>query len=146
MNFSNHSKFHDGLDLFLKDIHGEIRKIAEFINVVLTDDEIEEIVQNTSFKHMKAESGESTDELGKPAYGITMFRKGANDHFFYKDLFSFTNTIGFLKNSGWLSAGEVGDWKNHLTIAESELIDANVERVLGDTDIKFIYELWQSKY
>jgi len=28
-----------------------------------------------------------------------------------------------------------------LTVAQSELVDANVKSVLGDTDIEFIYEL-----
>jgi len=37
--------------------------------------------------------------------------------------------------------GQVGEWKDHLTVAQSELVDANVKRVLGDTDIEFIYEL-----
>jgi len=39
-----------------------------------------------------------------------------------------------------ISLGQVGDWKNHLTVSQSELIDANVERVLGDTDVTFTYQ------
>ncbi|XP_078489369.1 cytosolic sulfotransferase 3-like [Ciona intestinalis] len=37
--------------------------------------------------------------------------------------------------------GEVGDWKNHFTVAQSEKVDALVEEKLAETDIKFTYEL-----
>jgi len=68
--------FYDESDLFLKDIHREIRKIADFIDVALTDDEIEQIAQNTSFQRMKTES---TDASGKPTFSTTLFRKGKKD-------------------------------------------------------------------
>jgi len=33
--------------------------------------------------------------------------------------------------------GKIGDWKNHFTVAESEMYDAVIERELGETGIKF---------
>jgi len=73
-------------DLFLKDIRREIRKIAEFIDVALTDNEIEQIAQNTSFQHMKTDS---IDESGKPTFATTFYRKGTKDksQFFIKICF-----------------------------------------------------------
>jgi len=44
--------------------------------------------------------------------------------------------------STFCSTGQVGDWKKHLTVAQSELVDAKVKCVLGDTDINFTYVLW----
>ncbi|XP_076814072.1 sulfotransferase 1C2-like [Clavelina lepadiformis] len=37
--------------------------------------------------------------------------------------------------------GEVGDWKNHLTVAQSQLMDEKIKQKLVGTDIRFIYEL-----
>nr|XP_018667364.1 amine sulfotransferase-like isoform X2 [Ciona intestinalis]XP_026694982.1 amine sulfotransferase-like isoform X2 [Ciona intestinalis]XP_026694987.1 amine sulfotransferase-like isoform X2 [Ciona intestinalis] len=37
--------------------------------------------------------------------------------------------------------GCVGDWKNYLTVYQSEYLDKKVEEVLGATDIKFKYTL-----
>jgi len=68
--------FYDESDLFLKDIHREIRKIADFIDVALTDDEIEQIAQNTSFQRLITDS---TDESGKPTFSTTLFRKGTKE-------------------------------------------------------------------
>ena len=38
-------------------------------------------------------------------------------------------------------AGEVGGWKDHFTVRQSEKIDQIFEEKLKKTDIKFIYEL-----
>ena len=40
-----------------------------------------------------------------------------------------------------LFAGEVGGWKDHLTVRQSEKIDQIFEEKMKNTDIKFIYEL-----
>nr|XP_039271504.1 sulfotransferase 6B1-like isoform X1 [Styela clava] len=37
--------------------------------------------------------------------------------------------------------GEVGNWKQLMTVAQSELMDKLIENKLGHTDIKFVYEL-----
>ncbi|CAK8692823.1 unnamed protein product [Clavelina lepadiformis] len=91
-----------------RDLQKQVRRLADFIEVSLTDDDVKKVCENSSIGHMK-NSWKSSE---MPA---TFF----------------------------LRKGQVGDWKNHLTVAQSEKIDANVERVLGDTDIKFIYELDQ---
>ncbi|XP_076816857.1 amine sulfotransferase-like [Clavelina lepadiformis] len=91
-----------------KDVTKQVRRLADFIDVSLSDDDVKKVCQNSSLGKMK----KSWDTPDMPP--TFFFRKG-----------------------------QVGDWKNHLTVAQSEKIDANVERVLGDTDIKFIYELEQ---
>ena len=35
--------------------------------------------------------------------------------------------------------GKMGGWKNHFTVAESEMYDAVIERELGKTGIQFKY-------
>nr|CAB3266699.1 sulfotransferase 1C2-like [Phallusia mammillata] len=83
-----------------------IKEIAEFIEVKVTEGEISEIAENTSFKSLKKAS------KGNAVESVQMFRKG-----------------------------QIGDWKNHLKVAQSEAIDRKVEEILGDTDIKFTYEI-----
>jgi len=57
-----------------QDIHREIRKIARFLEVDLTEDEVEQIVENTSFSTMKKENSGSKDKPN-PESEI-LFRKG----------------------------------------------------------------------
>jgi len=57
---------------------------------------------------------------------------------FVNEMFIDISHPSFIHDFGF---GQVGEWKDHLTVAQSELVDANVKRVLGDTDIEFIYEL-----
>ena len=56
----------------LQNIQQEIRKIAKFIDVELTDAELEEVVQRTSFKNMKNDS----TKHGNVQSSFKMFRKG----------------------------------------------------------------------
>lgn len=37
--------------------------------------------------------------------------------------------------------GEVGGWKDYFTVAQSELMDKLIQEKLGQTGIKFTYEL-----
>jgi len=43
--------------------------------------------------------------------------------------------------SCYFVSGAVGEWKKHLTVAQSEYVDEKVKKILGDTGIEFIYEL-----
>nr|CAB3266700.1 sulfotransferase 1C2-like [Phallusia mammillata] len=91
-----------------KNPHNEIKKIADFIGKPLSDEQLNNVVEKTSFASMKKESEKTAPDNNE---GAQFFRKG-----------------------------QIGDWKNHLTVAQSELIDRKVKEILGDTDIQFIYE------
>ncbi|CAK8681124.1 unnamed protein product [Clavelina lepadiformis] len=82
----------------------EIGRIAEFLGVQRTEEEINHIVQLSSFKSMKESAARFYEEL-------KFFREG-----------------------------EVADWKNHFTVAQSELMDEKFNEKLSRIDIKFIYE------
>ncbi|CAG5129582.1 unnamed protein product [Candidula unifasciata] len=81
-----------------EDLPREIRRLAAFIDVPLTDQQVEEIAQAAGFSSMK-----------------DVYQKGDN----YSSIF--------------LRKGQVGDWKNWLTIAQSEMVDAAVEQKLKGT-------------
>ena len=55
-------------------------------------------------------------------------------------------TIGISKHGDIVKcftffSGQVGGWKDHLTVRQSETIDRIFEEKLKGTDIKFTYEL-----
>ena len=50
------------------------------------------------------------------------------------------NKHDIVKCFAWFS-GQVGGWKDHLTVRQSETIDRIFEEKLKGTDIKFTYEL-----
>ncbi|CAK8681091.1 unnamed protein product [Clavelina lepadiformis] len=87
-----------------KDPAKEIKKIADFLGVKRSDEEIGELVEATSFQSMKKEAS-------KPMSQMSFFRKG-----------------------------KVADWKNQLTVAQSELMDEKFNEKLSGIDIKFTYE------
>ncbi|CAG5129580.1 unnamed protein product [Candidula unifasciata] len=81
-----------------EDLPREIRRLAAFIDVPLTDQQVEEIAQAGSFSSMK-------------------------DVYHRNNYFS----------DRYLRKGQVGDWKNWLTVAQSEMVDAAVEQKLKGT-------------
>ena len=40
----------------------------------------------------------------------------------------------------FLAAGEIGDWKNHFTVADNELFDSVLEKWTAGKEIPFTYE------
>ncbi|XP_002130825.2 sulfotransferase 1 family member D1-like [Ciona intestinalis] len=87
-----------------KDPVKEIQKIADFLDIPISESDLDEVVHETSFSTMRRQSAQIEKKLD-------FYRKG-----------------------------EVGDWKNHLTVAQSEMIDAKIQEKLGHTDLKFTYE------
>ena len=40
----------------------------------------------------------------------------------------------------FITAGKIGDWRNHLTVADNELFDSVLEKWTAGKEIPFIYE------
>ncbi len=95
------------------DIHREIHRIAAFCKKNLTDEQIEKIVEFSSFEAMKKNPNTN---YYKTAPGIG--KKG--DKFFRK--------------------GVVGDWKNYFTQKQNEIIDRLIEEKLTPIGLYFDYE------
>ncbi|KAM9364081.1 sulfotransferase 6B1 [Pholidichthys leucotaenia] len=82
-----------------QDLSGSIQKISEFFGFELSDDGVQQITEQSSFRAMKESSAQSHGVIGD-----VIFRKG-----------------------------EVGDWKNYLTVAQSQQIDQVFDKRLSGT-------------
>ncbi|XP_053328017.1 sulfotransferase 1B1-like [Spea bombifrons] len=110
---------HQILYLFYEDMKEdpkrEIRKIMRFIGRDLPEDVLEKIVQHTSFQAMK----------DNPMANYTSLPASLLDH----------------SCSPFMRKGEVGDWMNHFTVSQSEKFDAEYEKKMTGTNLKFRFSI-----
>lgn len=98
----------------LRDKATQVRRLADFIGVPLTDQLLKETIQATSIQAMRSNPNANVSG-GKGASG---WKAG----------------VSFIRR------GEVGDWKNHLTVADNAELDRAIqERMLG-AELDFVYE------
>lgn len=93
----------------------ETKRLAEFLNINLTDEDIADIADKCSFKKLKQ----------------------ANED--VKDL-SFLGEIGDKIKAFMYRKGEIGDWKNHFTVAMNEHFDAVYKEEMKDSNIQIQFE------
>ncbi|XP_069840608.1 sulfotransferase 1A1-like isoform X2 [Dendropsophus ebraccatus] len=98
----------------LEDPKREIRKVMKFIGKDLPEEMVEKIHQRTTFKTMKENS----------MANYSTIPSSVMDH----------------SVSPFMRKGICGDWKDHLTVAQSELLDDYYKRELSDTDLTFCFE------
>nr|KAG5700338.1 hypothetical protein BaRGS_029590 [Batillaria attramentaria] len=124
--------YHKGMDSFIKDNPdvpvfrvsyedtkedpvGVVKKLAEFLGVTATSEFCSQVAEACSFQKLKEADKHKIQmpiiEQLPPEHKPVMYRKG-----------------------------EVGDWKNHLTVARSERLDAAIKQLEG-CDYHFRYTL-----
>ncbi|XP_026803667.3 sulfotransferase 1C1-like [Pangasianodon hypophthalmus] len=89
----------------------EIVRIMQYLDLLLSDDIIDKIVELTSFNIMK----------DNPMANYSSVPKIIFDH----------------SISAFMRKGEVGDWTNYFTPAQSQMFDADYARQMADVDIPF---------
>ncbi|XP_077187318.1 sulfotransferase 2B1-like [Paroedura picta] len=80
-----------------QDLRGSVKRICHFLGKELNDQQIDSVVENASFQKMK----------DNKMSNLTIVKEAYIDH----------------KKGKFMRKGISGDWKNHLTVAQSELFD-----------------------
>lgn len=118
------------LNLYFEDMiqnpTAAVGKVAQFLNRSLSDDVIRSIANKCSFNNLK-----SADEALKTETNVVSSELTEDE-------------IQQRKSPGRLSVfrkGQVGDWKNHFSVAENEQFDKLLAEELKDNNFKFTYTL-----
>ncbi|XP_053117515.1 sulfotransferase 1B1-like [Hemicordylus capensis] len=94
-----------------EDLAREVQRVMDFLEVDLPEDVVQKIVHHTTFEVMKDNPMANYDTV--------------------------PNTI-FDKTKGtFMRKGEVGDWKNYFTVAQRETFDADYQRKMQGTTLRF---------
>ncbi|XP_073483240.1 amine sulfotransferase-like isoform X1 [Aquarana catesbeiana] len=98
----------------IKDLRSVAKKISTFLGIKLDDKAMDIVIKKASFKEMK------TDPLAN--------KENMPEKVIDKRLGSF------------MRKGQVGDWKNMMTVAQSETFDKLLQEKMGNLSLNFTWE------
>ncbi|NWI20550.1 ST3A1 sulfotransferase, partial [Crypturellus soui] len=98
-----------------KDLQSAVLKICNFLGRKLSEKEVESVVRQATFENMKKDPRANYEKL--PGY------------------------IKEDKQSHFLRKGTIGDWKNIMTVAQSERVDEVLKKKLENLPINFIWDM-----
>ncbi|RXN32791.1 membrane-associated tyrosine- and threonine-specific cdc2-inhibitory kinase [Labeo rohita] len=101
--------------LFFKNPFREIKRIMHYLDLSVSEDVIERIVQLTSFQVMKDNPMANYSYIPKPVFDQSI--------------------------CAFMRKGEVGDWVNHFTPAQSQMFDEDYANQMKDVDIPFRFNI-----
>ncbi|XP_062996448.1 sulfotransferase 2B1-like isoform X1 [Elgaria multicarinata webbii] len=106
--------FFNSYEEMQQDLRGSVEKICHFLGKELNSQQIDSVVENASFQKMK----------DNPKSNYTTVSDEHFDH----------------KKGKLLRKGIVGDWKNHLTVAQSERFDRVYQEKMRGVNVTFPWD------
>ncbi|XP_038625310.1 amine sulfotransferase-like isoform X2 [Tachyglossus aculeatus] len=98
-----------------KDLRNAVLKISKFLGKKLTDEDVESVVKQATFENMKNDPRANYDAI--------------------------TRELGRTHEQDFLRKGIIGDWKNCLTVSQSERFDKVFQEQMKDLPLKFIWDM-----
>ena len=99
----------------VKDFSGSVKKIADFLEVELTEEQIAIIAEHVHFDSMQ-----KNDNINKSWMNKTILDQSI---------------------SQYIRKGKVGDWKNHFTLEQLQYVDALYKEKMDGTGLDFDFEI-----
>ncbi|XP_044281934.1 amine sulfotransferase-like [Varanus komodoensis] len=103
----------------IKDLRGAVLKVCGFIGKQLSSQEVDKVVEMATFENMKRDPRANNVVTAKER-----FRRKDMPH---------------------LRKGTIGDWKNIMTVSQSERFDKVFQEKMKDIPLKFIWDIKETK-
>ncbi|NWU65426.1 ST3A1 sulfotransferase, partial [Pterocles burchelli] len=98
-----------------KDLRSAVLKICKFIGKELNEEEVDSVVRQATFENMRKDPRANYENL--------------------------PDTVTARDNGTFLRKGTIGDWKNIMTVAQSEKFDKVLKEKIKNLPIKFIWDI-----
>ncbi|XP_058029311.1 amine sulfotransferase-like [Ahaetulla prasina] len=99
----------------IQDLRRTVLKICKFIGKELSSQEVDKVVEMSTFKNMKADTRANFVKIYEEHFGLS--------------------------NIKHIRKGTVGDWKNFMTVSQSERFDNIFQAQMKDISLKFIWDI-----
>ncbi|KAM5181157.1 amine sulfotransferase-like [Mantella aurantiaca] len=99
----------------IKDLRSVVKQISTFLGIKLDDETIDLVMKKATFKEMKNDSLANHDDVPENLIDI--------------------------KTGSYMRKGQVGDWKNIMTVAQSEYFDKLFQEIMGDLSLNFTWQI-----